>query len=350
MANGLFIFSLAVFFLLFLRWGFKTLPGEGWQIIASMPISRDESGLWKGVNVTYYGLFSANAYVIAITMLFILMGAIGVPLKGTFAMVSLLLLICVPASKLMARVVEKKLHTFTIGGASFVGIMIAPWAIWLTNITIGSRLGCYIPLIPTLAVFIIAYAFGEGMGRLACISFGCCYGKPLSRSHNLIQKLFRNYCFMFSGKTKKIAYESGLDGVKVIPIQAITAVLYITTGIIGTFLSLKSYYITAFIMTMVVTQAWRSFSEVLRADYRGGGKISIYQIMAIIAIGYSLGIIPFLPSASTIDAGITVGLLSLWNPAVIFFSLGLWFAIFLYTGRSTVTGSTVTFHVHKDRI
>jgi hypothetical protein len=101
---------------------------------------------------------------------------------------------------------------------------------------------------------------------------------------------------------------------------------------------------------MAVTQAWRSFSEVLRADYRGGGKISIYQIMAIIAIGYSLGIISFLPSASTIEAGITVGLLSLWNPAVIFFSLGLWFAIFLYTGRSTVTGSTVTFHVHKDRI
>lgn len=203
MANGLFIFSLAVFFLLFLRWGFKTLPGEGWQIIASMPISRDESGLWKGVNLTYYGLFSANAYVTAITMLFILMGAIDVPLKGTFAMVVMLLLICVPASKLMARIVEKKLHTFTIGGASFVGIMIAPWAIWLTNITIGSQLGCYIPLIPTLAAFIIAYAFGEGMGRLACISFGCCYGKPLSRSRNLIQKLFHKLLFYVLRKNEK---------------------------------------------------------------------------------------------------------------------------------------------------
>lgn len=155
---------------------------------------------------------------------------------------------------------------------------------------------------------------------------------------------------MFSGKTKKIAYEGGLDGIKVIPIQAITAVLYITTGIIGTFLYLKSYYIAAFIITIIVTQAWRSFSEVLRADYRGGGKFSIYQIMAIIAIGYSLGIIPFLSSTFTVDAGIMAGLFSLWNPAVIFFSLGVWFAIFLYTGRSTVTGSTVTFHVHKDRI
>ncbi len=350
MANELFIFSLAVFFLLFLRWGFKTLPGEGWQIIASMPISRDESGLWKGINLTYYGLFSANAYVTAITMLFIVMGAIDVPLKGTFAMVLTLLLICVPASKLMARIVEKKLHTFTIGGASFVGIMIAPWAIWLTNITIGSRFGYSIPLIPTLAAFIIAYAFGEGMGRLACISFGCCYGKPLSGSHNLIQKLFRNYCFMFSGKTKKIAYEGGLEGVKVIPIQAITAVLYIITGIAGTLFFLKSYYATAFIITMVVTQAWRSFSEVLRADYRGGGKISAYQTMAIIAMGYSLGIASFSPSSVIVGVDVTAGLLLLWNPAVIFFLFGLWLAIFLYTGKSTVTGSTLTFHVHKDRI
>ncbi len=350
MANEIFLIALTAIFMMLLRWGFKTLPGENWQIIASVPVSRDVSGRWRGINLTYYGLLSANAYIAAISILLILMGTLKVPLIGVFTTIVTILLICVPASRFIARIVEKKSHTFTIGGASFLGILIAPWVLSFINTTVGAKMGYSIPPIPALAAFIISYAFGEGMGRLACISFGCCYGKPLSRSHNLIQRLFHNYCFMFSGKTKKIAYESGLDGVKVIPIQAITAVLYITTGIFGTFLFLESYYSTAFIMTMVVTQAWRSFSEVLRADYRGGGRISIYQIMAIIAIGYSLGIIPFLPSTPAIEAGITVGLLSLWSPAVIFFSLGLWFAIFLYTGRSTVTGSTVTFHVHKDRI
>jgi hypothetical protein len=29
---------------------------------------------------------------------------------------------------------------------------------------------------------------------------------------------------------------------------------------------------------------------------------------------------------------------------------GLWLAIFLYTGRSSVTGAQLTFHVHADRI
>lgn len=350
MGNELFLVTLMVIFAVFFWWGFKTLPGEGWQIIASLPVSRDASGSWKGINLTYYGLLTASAYVIAIEILFILMGAIGIPLKGTLTMVVILLLNCIPASRLMARVIEKKLHTFTIGGASFVGVLIAPWTIWFANTTLGTCLDYHIPCIPVLAAFTIAYSFGEGMGRLACISFGCCYGKPLSRSHSLMQRFFRNNHFMFSGETKKIAYEGGLNGVKVIPIQAITAVLYITTGIVGILFFLKSYYITAFVLTMTVTQLWRSLSEMFRADYRGGGRISAYQIMAIVSIIYSLGIVSFLPSASIAQPDVTIGLLSLWNPALLFFFLILWLAMFLYTGRSTVTGSTLTFHVHRDRI
>lgn len=350
MANELFLVALTVVFAVLLWWGFKTLPGEGWQIFASLPVSRDESGVWKGINLTYYGFLTASAYVIAIALLFILMGALGIPLKGTFTMVVILLLNCIPASRLMARVVEKKLHTFTIGGASFVGVLISTWAIWFANKTLGTRFDYQISFIPVLAAFIISYSFGEGMGRLACISFGCCYGKPLSHSHSLMQRFFRNYYFMFSGKTKKIAYEGGLDGVKVIPIQAITAILYIVTGMVGTFFFLKSYYITAFILTMAVTQIWRLLSEMFRADYRGGGRISAYQIMAIVSIIYSLGIVFFLPSASIAWPDVTIGLLSLWNPALLFFFLILWLAMFLYTGRSTVTGSTLTFHVHRDRI
>ena len=119
MVNEIFILALTVVFIALLRWGFKTLPGENWQIIASMPISRDESGIWKGVNLTYYGLFSANAYVAAISIMLILMGTIKVPLIGIFTTIVTILLICVPASRFIARIVEKKSHTFTIGGASF---------------------------------------------------------------------------------------------------------------------------------------------------------------------------------------------------------------------------------------
>lgn len=111
MVNEIFLGTLTVIFAVLLWWGFKTLPGESWQIIASLPVSRDESGVWKGVNLTYYGLLTASTCIIAIALLFILMGAIGIPLTGTLAMVIILLLNCIPASRLMARIIEKKSHT-----------------------------------------------------------------------------------------------------------------------------------------------------------------------------------------------------------------------------------------------
>ena len=64
------------------------------------------------------------------------------------------------------------------------------------------------PMLETMGAIFIAYAFGEGIGRLACISFGCCYGKPLSECNPLIERIFQRWNFAFQGKTKKIAYAS----------------------------------------------------------------------------------------------------------------------------------------------
>ncbi|MDR4506873.1 MAG: prolipoprotein diacylglyceryl transferase [Candidatus Brocadiaceae bacterium] len=350
MVNELFIISLITFFSVILWWGFKTLPGERWQIIASLPTIRERHGLWRGINLTYYGLLTANAYVTAVAILCILLGSMGTPLEETFAVIVAILLICVPASKYMARIVEKKKHTFTVGGAFFVGMLVAPWMICLVNIVLGTRMDGMLQCIPALAAFIIAYAFGEGMGRLACISFGCCYGKSLSNSHPFFRRIFQKYCFMFTGETKKVAYEGGLEGVKVMPIQAVTAVLYITIGIIGVCLFTKSYYMTAFLLVIIVTQAWRSLSEMFRADFRGFGKITGYQMMAMISILYSLGLSYFWPSQSYRVPDAAVGVSALWDPAIILFLLVLWYVIFLYTGRSAVTGSTLTFYVNKDRV
>jgi hypothetical protein len=40
----------------------------------------------------------------------------------------------------------------------------------------------------------------------------------------------------------------------------------------------------------------------------------------------------------------------LWNPAALLFCQALWLAVFLITGRSMVTGSTLSFFVRSDRI
>ena len=41
-----------------------------------------------------------------------------------------------------------------------------------------------------LAALAIGYILGEGLGRLACLSFGCCYGKPLDQCGKVVSILF----------------------------------------------------------------------------------------------------------------------------------------------------------------
>ena len=232
MWNELFVLALGLIFLAYLSWGFRHLPEEKWQILATLPARPDAAGHWHGLNLTYYGLFSSAAQLVSVLMIFLLFGAVGVTRAETVMMVVMVLGVCIPASKFVALLVEKKSAVLTIGGAAFVGILLAPWAILLTNATIGEYLGTRIPPVPTLAAMSFGYAFGEGLGRLACISFGCCYGKPLPQSPALLQRLFRVRHIVFHGPLKKIAYAGNMAGEKVIPIR-VTALLYTAVGLAG---------------------------------------------------------------------------------------------------------------------
>ena len=350
MTNLVFVLMLSAALAAYLYWGITTLPRERWQILATVPVRKKEGDWWDGVNLTWYGLLTGNAYVVSVAVLFILMGAVKVPLAGTALLVTIMLACCVPASRLVARVVEKKAHTFTVGGAVFVGVLIAPAVVWLVNRTMGEAQAFSISPAAAMAALAIAYACGEGLGRLACISFGCCYGKPLDDAPAWQRRIFFGRSFIFSGRTRKIAYEGGLEGIKVIPVQALTAIIYSCIAVISATLFLHSLYGLSFILALVSTQAWRVFSETLRADYRGSGSFSAYQVMGLISIVYGAVVIFLAPVDSSVSPSSIAGVAALWHPAPLLFLQGVWFAIFLYTGRSTVTGATVSFHVHQDRI
>ena len=188
------------------------------------------------------------------------------------------------------------------------------------------------------------------MGRLACISFGCCYGKSLAHLRPVLRTLFTKCSFTFFGGTKKIAYQGGMEQEKVVPIQAITSIVLVLTALIGTLLFLKSRYSIALALSIGVSQGWRALSETLRADYRGPGKVSAYQGMALFMILYALVIAALLPVPAIPLPDIVAGIKVLWNPSMILFLETLWLALFLYYGRSTVTASSISFHVLRDRI
>jgi hypothetical protein len=350
MENILFIFILVGILTILLAWGFRYLPDEKWQILAVTPRQKMGSDTWYGLNLTFYGLFNALAYSFGAGMLILLLASAEMPVAAWLPLIVGILGICVPASKIIARIVEKKPSTFTVAGASFVGMLITPVLVCMINQTIGHHMGFSVSLVPVMAALGIAYAFGEGIGRLACISFGCCYGRPISQFPPRIQRLVSRFCFVFSGKTKKIAYAHGLDGQKVLPVQAVTSIIFCTGGLLGVGLFLYGYETAAFLSVVGITQVWRLISEVFRADYRGGGKVSAYQRLAAVSVVLAMAIAFFAPETRSVEVHIADGLRALWNPLVILFLQSAAVGIFLYTGRSRVTGANLTFFVIHDRI
>lgn len=350
MTHSMFIFVLAAFAALYLYWGVKMLPGEGWQIAAAVPTRKGVDGTWSGVNLTWYGILTANAYLAATMLALVLMGAAGISLQAVTVMVVLLLACCVPASRLVAQIVEKKANTFTVGGAVFVGTLIAPWIVELVNrIPLGDQ-GLRVPPLAALAAISIAYAFGEGLGRLACVSFGCCYGKPISACHPTVARLVSPLALTFTGKTKKIAYASNLDGVKVLPVQAVTYLLYCSAGLASTLLFLRAQYSAAFLVALGVTQGWRVISEFFRDDHRGVGRFSAYQVMGTISICYGFWAVKHFEGAAAPLPELALGIAHLWNPAPLLLLQLLWVVIFLYTGLSRVTAATMIFHVNAGKV
>ena len=350
MSSTVFLFAISIFFFLLFLWAFRNLPSEGWQIMATVPYRKQIDGSWRGINLTYYGFFNAGACVIACAILIILMSSIDTPLIGTLSVTGVLLLLCFPAAKLIARLVEKKSSTFTVGGASFVGFLLMPWLIQLFNQICGPVLGVRVPVVQMLAAAAISYAFGEAFGRLACISFGCCYGKALDTTPSRVQKFFRRSHFVFKGETKKVAYEAALSGRPLVPIQAVTAILSVAAGLAGTLFFLRANWMIAAVIPIGTTQIWRVVSEIFRADYRGGGAFSAYQIMALLVSIYSVAVLSILTPIATAFPDVSSGLRSIARPEVLLLLEGVWLAVFIFMGRSSVTGASISFHVVRDRV
>ncbi len=350
MNECLFLLTTALLFSLLIVLGWRFLPNDRFQILAAVPVRRREDGHWHGVNFTWYGLLLATAAIIGILFTLILTKAAGMATVPVLVLLLLIVGLCVPAARWVARLVEKKRYTFTIGGAFFIGLVATPLIILLIN---GCCLLLGAPLLNiqvVLAALGIGYILGEGLGRLACLSFGCCYGKPLHQCGRLATFLFDRMAFVFTGATKKAVYEGGLSGVKLVPVQGLTCMLYTATALVASHLFLQGQYRSAFILSLLVSQVWRVLSEMLRADFRGFTTISAYQKMGLAAIIYGCVFCLLLPNPDLPLPDITKGLVLMLNPLLLLGLKALWFALFLHFGHSMVTGATLSFEVRHNRI
>lgn len=349
MIDVVFVASLAVVMFSVLVWGIRTLPSERWQMIAAVPLTKNGNGEWHGLNLTYYGFFSATASTFGVALAIVLLASAGTPLVAAAGVIVGMLAVCVPASKVLASVIEGKRNTFTIAGAAFVASLVLPPALLLARRFLAAWLGMRIEVMPILAAAAIAYALSEAIGRMACLSFGCCYGKPLREAGPLVARLFARFPLVFHGSTKKAAYASGLDEEPLVPVQTITAVIFTTVGLVGLGLFLGGYFRLAGIIPALATWGWRAVSELLRADHRGGSRISVYQVMALIAMAYLTVMLTVLPGEGP-PPNLAAGLAKVTSASLIVVLQALWVSLFLFYGRSRVTGSVVSFYVASERV
>lgn len=351
MSNGLICLMLVLVVTPLLLKAYTVLPRERFQIIGAIPLGEKfkGSGVWRGANFTYYGLILASSTVVAVVVFFVLLSSLGLDMTLVLGIIGFVVVLSLIGAKLIARLVEKKENTLTVAGGATVGLY-AMGGIILLNNWLYHEVVPIIPLFPVMAALAVSYLLGEGFGRLGCISFGCCYGKPIADLGPVSRRLFEPFGVEFHGRTKKIIYASGLSGVKVLPIQAITSFVYVQCGILGIYLFLEGSFAAAFGVCALFGLVWRIGSEQFRADYRGDGRISAYQLMGGVNIGSCILLLLLAPVHGYGQVQLLLGLQALWNPGVILFLQVLWLLFFLYTGLSQVLGATLTFHVRRHHI
>jgi hypothetical protein len=350
MLNVSFVIALAVALFALMVWGVRTLPAERWQMLAAVPVAKSADGSWRGMNLTFYGFFSATGTAFGFVIMLVLLGSVGVPPAISMGLVVLVLFLCVPASRLIAGIVERKRNTFTVAGAAFVAAIVLPVLVLALQPLLSRILHRPISALSIFAAAAIAYVLAESVGRLACLSFGCCYGMPLRDASPGIARLFQKHNLVIHGSTKKAAYASGLAGEPLIPVQAITSAVFAVSGLAGVALFLARQFRLAALVPIIASWGWRACSEWLRADHRGGSRISTYQVMAIFSLIY-LGIfITLVPTTLPASPNLSAALTQLFSVPVILTLQLFWIALFLYYGRSRVTDSTLSFHVVVEQI
>lgn len=327
------------------------LPRERWQVLASVPTRKcASSGRWSATNLTFYGALTAAAGVVSIALLVVLLRSIAVTWHGIAGLVVVVLAVALPSSTLVAARVEKKPHTLSIAGAVFPTLVLVPAVLTVVARALPGVLGSAGPT-AVLAALAVVYVIGEGLGRIACLSFGCCYGRPVDSVPAWLQPAFARWHVVFHGRTKKIAYAGGLEGVKVVPIQEMTSWVHLFGGGLALWAFLCGDFRLALLGGTATALGWRFASEFLRNDHRGrGGWISAYQKMALVGLAYCGALVASMGGTSGIRPDLVAGIEELWQPGVILALQAAGVLLFVHSGLSKVTGCSMDIHVHADRV
>ncbi len=337
-----------------LFWGIRFLASERGQFLAAIPVAKNrQDGTWLAVNLTYYGLLTASAQILGLLVFLLLVSSAGTSLATAVSWGTALLTISAVSASMLARLIEGSRYTLTVGGASVAVLLIAPVSLTGIEALGWSSEHLQPSLIVLLAAISVAFCFGEGLGRLACLSFGCCYGRPIQSLPPFWRKMLARCSISFGSATKKAVYAGRLGGFDLVPIQAVSAITLSCLGGAGWSLFILGHLEAAFLATALPYHCWRIVSEYFRADYRGTGRWSTYQAASALMLPWILFWAWFGAQESRrpqLQPDLEHALRAIWNPGLLLALQGLWCILLFSAGISRVTDSRVEFHVRRNRV
>ncbi|MFH0976294.1 MAG: prolipoprotein diacylglyceryl transferase family protein [Spirochaetota bacterium] len=311
---------------------FTRFTHERYQVLFCFPTEKKENS-WSGFCITWYGLIISLSFTFSFIIFVFLMGSSGISYLSVVIPVLISVAIGVLASKLLAERIEKTKATISVAAAMFTSFLLIPPSFFIYGKIFSET---PIPVMIVLSSISIAFAFGEGYGRIACISFGCCYGKPVDKTGWFLRRIFHRMNFTFRGGLKKASYAGNLEGSPLVPIQGITSIVNVLTGITGIVLYYHGNFSSTLLTVIISLSAWRILSEQFRIDNRGSGKISAYQIMSLFNIGYSVFISVALYSANPLLPDFEKGINAVLSREIFPVSIVIFSILLIFYGKSKV--------------
>lgn len=325
-------------FLLIIIWGLKNLSRDEFQFFCAIPYKKIEENTYEGTNITFYGIISALSCSASVFLFLVLIKFIDFPLKLAYFILITIFLTGLYASRTLAYIIEKRKDTLTIGGATFVSGIISVPLIYFFIKSFNINETYFLPVLTALTT---SYTFGEGLGRLACISFGCCYGKPAER----YPKLPKILKIKFFSETKKAVYDSNYKNLELINIQGIVVCLFTILAILSVILIMLEKFKIALLISFTMPAIVRFFSEFFRDDNRGiNYKLSTYQFFSLILVIYSL---IFLYIFKPLETKIYIKSTIFFSNTELIILTALFFTTLIHSGVSKVTASKISFNLKK---
>lgn len=321
-------------FILIIIWGLKNFSKDEFQFFCAIPYKKIEENTYDGINITFYGIISALSCSASVFLFLILIKFLNFPIKLAYFILITIFLTGLFASKALAYLIEKRKNTLTIGGATFVTGIISVPLIYFFIKSFNVNETYFFPVLSSLAT---SYTFGEGLGRLACISFGCCYGKPAERYPYLPNFLK----IKFLSHTRKAVYDSNYKNLELINIQGIVVCLFTLLSLVSFILIMLEKYEIAFITSFTIPATIRFFSEFFRDDNRGfSHKISLYQFFSILLVIYSILVLYLF---NPLEVKISLIHKIYFSNLDLIFLVITFIMTLLHSGISKVTGSEIKF-------